>query len=403
MPKIATPLKALEVKRLNKPGLHAVGTVSGLCLSISNTGTKSWILRTKVGSSRKEIGLGPYPEIPLALAHERARKAKESVRVGIDPVEEKKASKLHIEWNFEKCAKEYIELHTPSWRNEKHSIQWTNTLKTYAFPIIGRKNVNDISCDDVIAVIKPYWFEKTETMRRVLNRIEIVLNWSKAKGILKGVNPATWKNNISLILPKPSKIKVVKPHKALPFNQIQKFMTDLKAVNSMSARCLEFQILTAARPIEARKAKWSEIDFVKRERRIAGNNMKGGRDHRVPLSNSSIELLSKMPRIEGVDYIFFSGEKCLSDMALTQLTRRMKVSAVPHGFRSTFTDWCSESTNHSRDARELALAHKIDNRTEEAYRRGDMFEKRLELMKDWDNFINNFKSENVIQIQNYKK
>lgn len=403
MPKIATPLKALDVKRLNKPGLHSVGTVSGLCLSISDTGTKSWILRTKVGSKRREIGLGPYPETPLASAHERARKAKESIRIGVDPVEEKKASKIHIEWTFEKCAKEYIELHTPSWRNEKHASQWTNTLKTYAFPKIAKKNVNEITCDDVIAIVKPNWFNKTETMRRVLNRIELVLNWSKAKGILKGQNPATWKNNIDQILPKPSKIKVVKPHKAMPVDEMQDFIKQLKLIDTMSARCLEFLILTAARPVEARKAKWSEIDLEKRERKIIGNNMKGGRDHRIPLSTSTMNLLKALPRIEGLDYVFFSGAKCLSDMALTQLARRMKANAVPHGFRSTFTDWCSELTSHSRDARELALSHKIDSKTEEAYRRGDMLQKRQELMQDWDNFINNFQNENVISIQSYKK
>jgi integrase len=395
MPKVAKALGALEVKRLNEPGLHAVGTVPGLRLSISASGAKSWILRIQIGSKRRDVGLGGYPGVTLAAAVERAREVMTGIRAGIDPVAERKAAREIIAWTFKRCAQEYIETHRPGWKNAKHAQQWENTLATYAFPVFGAKHVKDVNPPDVVDVLRPLWSTKPETARRVRSRIELVLSWAAAQGHRpRELNPAQWRGHLDQILPKPGKVVDRRHHEAMPLDGVYAFMETLRPMLGMGARCLHFLVLTACRSGEARGALWSEIDMQNAVWTIPGSRMKAGKPHRVPLSTQALRLLRGIPQFvtedgEPVDLIFQGRDtgQVLSDMTLTVGMRRMGQVAVPHGFRSTFADWCAERTHFSAELRELSLAHSIGNQTEAAYRRGDQLEKRREVMQAWADFV----------------
>jgi len=401
MPKIAKPLGALEVSRLTGAGLHAVGTVAGLYLAINKNGARSWILRTKVGNRRTDIGLGSYPAIALSVARERALEAKEKIRQGIDPIADKRARRSVIEWTFDRCAAEYIALHRAGWKNAKHAQQWENTLATYASPEFGSKHVREIGISEVLSAIQPHWLTKNETMVRLRNRIELVLSWAAVKGFRAKENPAAWRGNLDSVLPKPSKVNKRKAHKALPYTDINRFVSRLALSDGMSAKCLHFLILTATRSNEARGAQWSEIDMQAQTWTIPAERMKAGIGHRIPLSAPAVALLAYLPRFEGNDNVFQGrANKPLSDMSLTLHMRRMEVDAVPHGFRSTFVDWAAERTNYPPELREMALAHKIANQTQAAYQRGDMFERRRALMNDWATFVNTVpETANVVRIR----
>jgi integrase len=409
MARIAKALGAMEVKRLTEPGLHAVGTVPGLRLNITNTGAKSWILRTMVGTKRKDIGLGSYPGVTIAAAWERARQELDTIRNGVDPVAVRRAKQVNITWTFKTCALAYIEAFKPSWKNAKHGQQWENTLTTYVYPHFGDKHVKDVNTEDVTNAIRPQWSTKNETMVRVRNRIELVLSWAAAQGYRpKEFNPATWRGHLDQVLPRPSKVNKRKSFKAMPIDEMYTFMNRLGNVEGTSARCLEFTILTACRSGESRGALWSEIDLDAATWSIPGTRMKSGRPHRIPLSDEAITLLEMLPTFvnddgEPVDLVFpgLRGDKPLSDMSLTAAMRRMELSAVPHGFRSTFTDWCAERTAYPAEVREMALAHAIGDGTEAAYRRGDLFDKRRNLMAEWGKFVYAapVKGKNVVSIK----
>ena len=389
MPKIARELKALEVSRLTKPGLHMVGTVAGLGLSVGSSGSRSWILRTKIGARRCDIGLGSYPEISLAKAHERARAAKDDIRSGTDPIAERRAKSATVEWTFERWAQAYIDGHAASWKNAKHAQQWRNTLATYAYPVFGSRHVRDVGKTEVLQAIEPQWTTK-KTMARVRERIELVLSWATVRGYRSGDNPAVWRGNLDQVLAKPSKVSKVVPHRSLPYPSMKAFMTQLRKAEGSGARCLELLIYTACRSGEMRGAVWSEINIEGGIWHIPANRMKADRDHRIPLSAGAIELLKSLPRFAGTDLVFPSAKNSmLSDMTLSSVLRRMEVPAVPHGFRSTFATWAQEQTVYPSDVRERALAHTVGNKTTAAYERGDQFDKRVQLMADWALYIDN--------------
>ncbi|OQW86208.1 MAG: integrase [Rhodoferax ferrireducens] len=409
MAKIAAVMGALEVKRLSKPGQHPVGTVSGLRLFIKPSGAKSWVLRTMVGASRKDIGLGGYPEVTLAMAIERARDAKDGIQKGVDPVLARRATQSNIAWTFKTCALAYIETHRAAWKNAKHAQQWENTLETYVYPHFGDKHIKDVDTEDVTNAIRPLWSTKNETMVRVRNRIELVLSWAAAQGYRpKGFNPAQWRGHLDQVLPKPSKVNKRTSFEAMPIDAMFTFLHRLGMIEGMSARCLEFTILTACRSGESRGALWSEIDMDAGVWSIPGSRMKSGRPHRIPLSDRAAGLLDTLPRLvnddgEFIDLVFpgRDGDKPLSDMSLTACMRRMGLTAVPHGFRSTFTDWVAERTAYPAEVREMALAHAIGDQTEAAYRRGDLFDKRRNLMNEWVAFLESApaKGNNVVKLR----
>jgi len=395
MPKIAKELSAIEVKAINVSGLHAVGGVAGLLLQVSSTGSKSWILRVMIGSKRRDIGLGGYPDVPLAMAREKAREARKKIESGIDPIEERKDSRNKLiqtqasKLLFDEAADQFVAQKQVEFKNKKHASQWTNTLKTYASPIIGKLPVSEIEINHLIRILEPIWLEKTETAKRLRGRIESVLSWATVSGFRTGENPARWKGHLEHVLQTPSKVTKVKHHKALPWQDIGIFISNLKQREGISAKALEFLILTASRSGEVRGATWQEIELENKMWIIPAERMKADKEHRIPLSKEAIKLLKALPKFEGNDHLFpASRGGSLSDMALSQVVKRMEVDAVPHGFRSTFRDWCSEHTNYPTAVAEMALAHTIGNKVEAAYRRGDLLAKRIKLMNEWAKYCN---------------
>jgi integrase len=390
MPRVAKPLSAIEVKRLVAPGLHPVGTVSGLRLCVKPSGAKSWVLRTMVGARRSELGLGGYPTVTLAQAIEAARTTLQQVKAGVDPAASRRATRQAIEWTFKRTAEAYIEAHRPSWKNAKHAQQWENTLAQYAYPKFGAKHVRDVSKADVLAAIEPDWATKNETMVRLRSRIELVLNYAVQRELRpEGLNPARWRGNLDAALPKPGKVNQREHFEAVSIDEAPAFMKRLRAIPGTSARALEFALLTASRTGAVRAATWGTVDLKAAVWTCPGEVMKSGREHRVPLSPAAVSLLEALPRFDGVELIFpgRATDKPLSDMSLTAVMRRMKLTAVPHGLRSTFSDWCAERTSTPAEVREMALAHAIGDQTEAAYRRGDLFDKRRTLMAEWAAFL----------------
>jgi integrase len=393
VPKVAPEVSALHVRRLKDQGVYAMGGVSGLLMRVSDTGAKYFFLRARVGTQRRDIGIGPYPEISLAQAREKAAELKQQIRSGVDPVAQKQAARAALLANqiktitFDKAARRFLAAKTQEFKNAKHAAQWGSTLDRYASPIIGSLPVDTVELAHIVRVLEPIWTTKTETANRVRGRIEKVLDYATVQGFRKGENPARWAGNLEAIFPKPGKVTKVKHLKALPWKELPEFLVELKKREGMGARALEFVILTAGRSGEVRGATWEEIDLEDRLWRIPAERMKAGKEHTVPLSESALELLKALPRMADSRYVFPAprgGQ--LSDMTVSAVTKRMGVEAVPHGFRSTFRDWCAECTNYPHEVAEMALAHAIPSAVERAYRRGDLLEKRRQLMADWDRF-----------------
>lgn len=408
MPKKVRELSATEVKRLKhsiskttgKPynGLHPVGGVAGLLMQVTPTGAKSWIYRTTVGGKRRNIGLGGFPDVTLAGAREKAREYRELIERGIDPVEQRQAARqsLIAERNktltFDDAARQFLAVKSREFKNPKHVQQWENTLSTYANPVIGKMAVSDIQLPHVVQVLEPIWHTKTETAGRVRGRIEKVLAWATVSGFRTGDNPARLKDNVDLALGKPSKIKKAKHFTALPYAELPDFMAELSKRPAVSARALEFAILTAARSGEVRGATWDEIDLDAAVWTIPADRMKAGKPHKVPLCPDAVDILREIPRFEGSEFIFTAprGGK-FSDVALTALLKRMDIKATAHGFRSTFKDWAREQTAYADEVSELALAHVNSDATRAAYARSELIDKRRLLMQEWANFCRNGK------------
>lgn len=393
MPKIAKELSALAVQRLTTPGLHAVGGVAGLLLQVKDSGARTWILRVRVSGKRRDMGLGGFPSVTLAMARERAREARLAVDQGIDPVEQRinarKAAAASSQSNitFEQAARQFIEAKRHEWKSEKHEAQWSSTLDQYAFPVIGRLHVRDIELSHVLKILEPIWTQKTETASRLRGRIESVLDWATVRHYRDGLNPARWKGHLDKTLAAPNKVTRKKHFAALPWTQMPGFMAGLRKREGISARALEFGILCASRSAEIRGALWSEIDVDAALWVIPAERMKAEKEHRVPLCQAAVDLLRAMPRLAGSELVFPSPSgKELSDMSLTAVLRRMNMHVTQHGFRSTFRDWAAEATNYPREVAEMALAHTIGDKVEAAYRRGDLFEKRRAMMAEWAHY-----------------
>ncbi len=402
MPKKAKELSALAVKRLTNPGLHFVGGVPGLALQVLPTGGRTWILRVVIGGRRRDVGLGGFPEVTLAKAREKAARYREQIKSGRNPLDEVRAARsaLHAAaqaaMSFQEVAKKFIDSQRLTWSNPKHAAQWQSTLELYAFPTIGNLNVAHITAAHVLKILEQpvgdegiLWEARTETASRLRGRIEKILDWAKGRGLRNGENPAAWRGNLEALLAKPSKLKRVEHHRAVSLDELGAFMSDLKKREGIAPRALEFAILTAARSGEVRGATWDEIDSTNGVWIVPAARMKAGREHRVPLSTPALQLLSSLPHFESNNFIFPAPRGgMLSDMALAAVMRRMGREEVPHGFRSTFRDWAAERTNFPRDMAEMALAHTISNAVEAAYRRGDMLERRREMMQHWADFSN---------------
>jgi integrase len=393
MPRKAKELSALEVGRLKVPGLHFVGGVAGLALQVAPGGARTWVLRFSIAGKRRDMGLGGFPDVTLAGAREKAREARAKADQGVDPILQRQEARSALlataaaAKTFSECTTAYVDAKSAEWRNAKHRQQWSNTLKEYADPVIGQLLVRDVTLVHVLKILEPIWKTKTETASRVRGRIESVLNWATVRGYRTGENPARWRGHLDKLLAAPAKVARVEHHAALDVDAVPGFISALRQQKGKGARALEFAILTAARSGEVRGATWDEIDLQAGIWTVPGARMKAGREHRVPLSPAALKLLNALPRIEKTTLLFPSSKNTpLSDMTLTEVLRRMKVEAVPHGFRSTFKDWASERTRYPGEMSEMALAHAIGDKVEAAYRRGDLFEKRRRMMNDWAKF-----------------
>ena len=377
MPKVVKTLTALEVNRLSAPGMHAVGgAVPGLYLRVlpPPSASRSWILRINIGGARRDLGLGGYPEVSLAQAREAARGKRQLVRDGVDPVVQKRAAESARraaaikKMTFAEAAARYIAIQESGWRNAKHAWQWRNSLDRYVIPKIGGLDVGDIGITQVLGVLEPIWRTTTVTASRIRGRIELILAWADKRAERERLNPARWRGHLDTQLPRPSKVARPKHHKALSLAEMGFFIKRLRDLDSMAARALEFAILTAARSGEVRHATWEEVDMNSKIWTIPAERMKGGREHRVPLNEGAVSLLWSLARVEGSDVIFQSPRSGpLTDTALVAVCRRIGADCVPHGFRSTFRDWCSECTNVSHEVAEMALARAIGNEVEAAY------------------------------------
>ena len=392
MPKVAKQLSERAVAALKMEGRHAVGGVPGLHLRVS-VGHRGWVLRLQVGDKRRDIGLGAYPTVGLFEARESARKIHDEARAGRVPVAPRRrqhmalAAQAASEKNFHWCTGEFLRAKASEWRNDKHRQQWENTLETYAMPHLGHLNVSLIDLPHVLACLEPIWSTKNETASRLRGRIESVLDWATVRKYRIGENPARWKGHLDKVLAAPSKVQKVEHHRAVPVDDMPQFMAELRKRDGTAARALEFVILTAARSGEVRGATWSEIDEDTAIWIVPAERMKAGNEHRVPLSKAATDLLRQLPRFDGTDLLFPGTKRQpLSDMTMTAVMRRMKMDAVPHGFRSTFRDWAGEKTHFPRELAEQALAHTLESKVEAAYRRGDALEKRREMMEDWARF-----------------
>lgn len=423
MPKKAKELSALAVSKLKTDGRYAVGGADGLHLRIAGV-SRAWVLRVAVGTRlnssgkptvhRRDVGLGSYPEVSLAEAREKARELRKQVRSGLDPIEQRRATKARerIEAakakTFKECAEKVIEKKGEKLRNAKALAQWESTLETYAYPILndGRR-VAELTKYDVKAVLEPIWHTKRETASRLRGRIEAVFNYAKAIEAFEGDNPAAWKGCLEPLLGE-QKQEAKQHHPALPHKRMGAFMVELRNREGISARALEFTVLTAARTGEVCGATWDEIDLDAKIWVIPKERMKANREHVVTLSDAAVKLLRGLPRIVGTSYVFPAPRSSdgrpgtLSDMALTSVVRRMHEDDIAergagwtdarngkrvtvHGFRSTFRDWTAEQ-GYDRDMAELALAHTVGSEVERAYRRTDMIERRRALMQDWANY-----------------
>ena len=416
MPKKSKELSALSVAKIKKTGRHSVGGVDGLCLNIEGN-SRVWILRAVVGKRldkngklkphRRDIGIGPYPEVSLAEARAKATELRIQIRNGVDPIAHKQEqlTKLHIQKlrdkTFIECAKVVIANKTRELKNEKHIGQWTSTLETYIYPTLGDISISTITKVDIAEVLRPIWTEKNETAKRIRGRIETIFDYAKAMGYFVGDNPAEWKGNLEPILGNLKQES--RPHPSLPYEQVSEFIQHLRQKKGISSKALEFAILTACRSGEIFGAIWQEIDFENKIWIIPKERMKADTEHRVPLSQQAISLLKSIQAYtQPQDFIFPAPRngQMLSDMSLTTLIKRMHEQKVKedglgyidpkqnrvittHGFRSTFRDWSADKTDYPREVCEHVLAHKLPDEVEAAYLRGAYLEKRKGLMADW--------------------
>jgi integrase len=411
MPKRIPEMSDKAVRALSKPGFHRVGGVPGLGIKITPSTSKwdplkekrpppvkTWVFRFQLAGQERDMGLGALRDVSLSKAREKSRAAREMVAEGIDPIREAKerlsalAASRASDITFKECAESYMKAHEAEWSNAKHRSQWESTLRTYAYPEFGNVYVRDVSKHLVLKVLEPIWTSKNETARRLRTRIYAVLDMAIAKDHRPEPNPARWQGGLKSSLPAIQRKQ--RNHPAVPVERIAEFMGQLRQKQGTSARALELLVLTALRSSGVRLATWSEFNLKQKVWTIPAERMKAKKVHQVPLSRAAIELINAQPRIEGTDYVFPSSRTngALSDMALLEMMRELAFkdetgqTCVPHGLRSTFTDWCGDYTDWNEDVSEAALAHTIGNATRAAYRRRKALQKRRLVMEEWATF-----------------
>lgn len=390
MPKKVNRFSTVKLASTKKPGFYADG--DGLYLQVTDSGSRSWVFRFKTGGRTRDMGLGSLNTIALAEARGIAAECRRQRLQGIDPIEARKSERVQAQLDaarsitFDNCRDKFIGSHRAAWANDKHLKQWESTLNTYVTPMFGALPVQNVDVALVLKALEPIWTTKPETAGRVRGRIERILDWAKARGFRQGENPARWRGHLDILLAPRARVRRVKHHAALPYDKLPGFLLKIRQRDAVAARALEFAILTAARTGEVLGAHWEEIDLETKIWTIPASRMKAGREHRVPMSTAALAIVKRLKAIRQNDFVF-PGErwnKPLSNMSMLMMLRRMgREDLTVHGFRSTFRDWAAEQTNFPREVAEAALAHVIADRTEAAYRRGDLFEKRRSLMATW--------------------
>ncbi|HJW78232.1 MAG: tyrosine-type recombinase/integrase [Microvirga sp.] len=381
-------LSARTAATLSKPGRHSDG--NGLYLVVDPSGAKRWLFLFRWDGKLKEMGLGGLSTTPLIHARERALEARRVLAGGRNPIDARRAAEAARQSaaTFGAFADELVKDLSHGFRNEKHKGQWVTTLATHAAALRDRP-LDQISTNDVLGVLAPIWQTKHETAVRLRGRIERVLDAAKAKGLRTGENPARWRGHLDKLLSK--RRKLARGHlAALPYPGVPEFVAKLRERQAVAALALEFCIITASRSGEVFDARWDEIDRKAKVWTVPPERMKGGREHRVPLSERALEILDQVETIRTSDYVFPGKLRAapLSSATMHQVLRRMKIEdATVHGFRSSFRDWAGECTSFPREIAEAALAHVVGDKTERAYRRGDALEKRRKLMEAWSGFL----------------
>jgi integrase len=384
-------LSAVALPKL-KAGMHADG--GGLYLQVTGSGARTWIYRFMLGRRAREMGLGPLHVVSLSEAREKARECRKLRHEGIDPIEARKAQRAQerlaaaTAMTFRECAERYIDAHQAGWRNPKHAAQWPSTLATYVYPVFGDLPVQATDVGLITKALEPIWRTKPETASRVRGRIESVLDWATVRGYRKGDNPARWRGHLDKLLPARAKVRKVEHHAALPYAEMGHFVASLREQAGVAAQALEFLILTATRTGGVIGARWDEFNLADKLWIVPGARMKAGKEHRVPLSGRALAVIEEMKaqRVNDHEFVFPGGRprKPLSNMAMLKVLQRMgRADLTAHGFRSSFRDWAAERTGFPHEVAEMALAHTVSDKVEAAYRRGDLFQKRRQLMEAW--------------------
>ena len=402
--------KVAKLLRQGEPGRHSdkggLEGVKGLRLVVAGRNAAHWELRYQLRGRTRWMGLGSARTFSLEEARQRAKEARQKLTDKVDPLEARRAERAEQdlaaarELTFAEAAQQYFDQHETKWRNARHRAQFISSLRQYAFPLISNLSVRAIDTGLVLKVLEQkvaaarghpagtFWASRTTTAGRVRNRIEGVLDWATVRGYRSGDNPARWSGHLENVLPKRNRIARIEHHPALRYDHLPGFLAELRLREGSAARALEFAILTAARTGEVIGATWNEIDLQQAVWTVPANRIKGGIEHRVPLSEAALDLLRALPIEEGNPHLFVGPRSGgLSNAALNSVLQRMERSDITvHGFRSTFRDWAAEQTNYPREVAERALAHKLRDRTEAAYERTDHFNKRRRLMAEWAKF-----------------
>ena len=389
MARMEKRLAPVTLTRIKTPGWYADG--GGLYLRVKNSGAKQWIFRFRDGARRHEMGLGSFPGVTLGEAREEAEGYRKERRAGKNPLATRRAEAAST-MTFRACGEAYIKAHAPKWRSKKHAWQWGASLEAFVYPYFGDLPVQAIETSHVVKALKAIWLEKPETASRVRGRIQSVIDWAVAGDFRpEGANPARWRGHLENLLPETEEITPIEHHPAMPYAKLPEFMGLLGQKKTIAARALTFTILTAARSGETRLAPWSEFDLDAALWTIPAERMlKGKRIHRVPLVPVAIDIINEMKAISNGGPFVFPGrrpEQPFTDGAMKKVLERTGHEDVTvHGFRSTFRDWVAEETDFPNEVAEMALAHAIPNQVEKSYRRGDLYQKRRDLMAAWADY-----------------
>ena len=382
-----------KIEEIYQKGNHYDG--DGLKLRVDKNINKNWIVRYQLFGTIREMGLGKYPFVTLKDARRKLFEVKKMIYDGIDPLEikELQLEKKKKIITFQKISDEFIKDFQVEWSNKKHIQQWTNTLNTYASPIIGKLTIDKVNNTHVCKILKPIWITKHETASRVRQRLERIFSYCIASKHMKGPNPAAYKDNLQHLLPNVSKIISVEHHRSLNYQDVPNLISQLNNLKTTSSYALTFLIATAARTNEVIGATWKEIDLKNKVWTVPPSRMKMRQEHSVPLNNTACYVLNNIQKYNSSDFVFLNQSK-KSHISNNNMRLLLKnkfpeflKKTVPHGFRSSFRDWAEENHNFSRRAVELCLAHSNKNKVEKAYLRSDLFIKRQQIMNEWNKFL----------------